>query len=158
MIDGQVKLDEDITKDAQQSVAPHSWRIINFITIDPDKVRNKRWVEAIQGRNSAREALYHPPTSSQGSTISFNMICDTWRTNPGDEALMVTLHLSDYLVKRIMVDKGSSSNLLFLSAFKEMELLDQFAYNITTFIGFNEEATRSMVKTSLPVYADRITK
>lgn len=60
---------------------------------------------------------------------------------------MVTLHLSDYLVKRILIDIGSSSNLLFLPAFKEIKLMqNQLTPNITIMIKFNREASRSMRK------------
>lgn len=57
-----------------------------------------------------------------------------------DDTLMVTLHLFDYLVKRILVDNESSSNLLFLTAFEEMDLIkEQLSPNIITVVGFNGE-------------------
>lgn len=83
--------------------------------------------------------LYHPVMSTLRTTISFDAIHDTQSTDLGDKALMVTLHLSDCLLKRILVDNKSSSNLLFLPAFKEMELLqDQLTTNITTIPSGNQ--------------------
>lgn len=114
MIDGQNKPGEDATKDAPQLAAPQPWQTITFITVDPDEARNQERVEVVQRRANTREVSYHPPTSDHNSTISFDTTFETRRINPDDEALIVTLHLSDYLVKRILVNNGSSSNLLCL--------------------------------------------
>ena len=72
---------------------------------------------------------------------------------PNDDALVITLPIANCEVKRILIDNGSSANVLFLSTLKEMEL-DESNIEHTGIVltGFNGESTRAVGTLRLPVY------
>lgn len=159
MINEQEKLGKGPAMDDQQPESLHPKRIINFITSEPAEKHEKYQVGEIQGKNDSRGVSYHPPTSNESPIILFETPPRRNADPLGDDALMVIVHLSDYLVKIILVDNGGSNNLLVLPAFKEMDLLkDQLTLNITTIFGFNREATRSIGEITILVYADGVVK
>ncbi|XP_010277466.1 PREDICTED: uncharacterized protein LOC104611892 [Nelumbo nucifera] len=71
---------------------------------------------------------------------------------PHDDTLVVKLLINDFKVKRILVDSGSSTNILFTKAFKRMEFskADLQLANIPL-VGFNGEVVRLIGKIRLPI-------
>ncbi|KAL5843288.1 hypothetical protein ACOSQ4_009246 [Xanthoceras sorbifolium] len=55
-------------------------------------------------------------------TISFNNNEQTELLNPHHDALVISLHVANCLIKRILIDNGSSMNVLFLEALREMQI------------------------------------
>lgn len=151
MIDEYEKVGQGTGEGDAQLAALHPKRVINFILVDPTETHGKIHAEAIYGEKRTRGMSYRLPLT-RGCPLLWFEASPKRNIDPAeDDALMVTFHLSDYLVKRILVDNGSSKNLLLLLAFKEMDLLEKkLVLNITTLIGFNGKSTRSMGEISLP--------
>ena len=61
---------------------------------------------------------------------------------PYDDALVITLPIANCEVKRILIDNGSSANVLFLSTLKEMELDESNIKHMGIVLtGFSGEST-----------------
>lgn len=87
-------------------------------------------------------------------SISFHSSEATCLSRPHDDALVLTLNVSNCEVGRILVDNGSSADVLFLSTLKEMELSESDIETSTTILtGFNGESTAAVGKIKLPVFA-----
>ncbi|XP_062118357.1 uncharacterized protein LOC133831973 [Humulus lupulus] len=69
-------------------------------------------------------------------TINFSTTQSTRLLNPHHDVLVIALYIANCLTKRILIDNGSSANILFLSALREM--------------GIDES------KIELPVYAEGV--
>ncbi|XP_013607947.1 PREDICTED: uncharacterized protein LOC106314656 [Brassica oleracea var. oleracea] len=76
---------------------------------------------------------------------------------PHHDALVVSLTVANCLVRRILVDNGSSSNIIFQAAYQDMGL-DESALTrkTTTLVGFSGEVKRTAGEVVLPVYAEGI--
>ena len=78
---------------------------------------------------------------------------------PHDDALVLTLNLLNCKVSRILIDNGSSDDVLLLSTLREMELAESNIKKSTSvLIGFNGESTTAVGKIKLPVFAARENK
>ena len=87
-------------------------------------------------------------------SIIFHSSEATSLSRPHDDALVLTLNVSNCEVSRILVDNGSSADVLFLSTLKEMELSESDIESSTTVLtGFNGESTAAVGKIKLPVFA-----
>ncbi|WZZ44800.1 uncharacterized protein LOC111211078 [Brassica napus] len=74
-----------------------------------------------------------------------------------NDALVISLIVANYLVKRILVDNGSSGNIIFQDAYKDLGLEEStLTRRITPFIGFSEEVKQTAREVTLPVYAEGI--
>ena len=45
-----------------------------------------------------------------------------WLINPHYNALVISLLISNCMIKRVLINNGPSTNVVFLNAFKEMEI------------------------------------
>ena len=72
---------------------------------------------------------------------------------PYDDALVITINIANCEVKRILVENGSSANVLIFSTLKEMELdesnIEHMGIVLTS---FNGESTRAVETLRLPMY------
>ena len=60
--------------------------------------------------------------------------------NPHHDALVISLLIANCRIKRVLVDNGSSTNMLFLNALKEMKIDKSTIHRRSTiFVGFNGE-------------------
>lgn len=58
--------------------------------------------------------------------------------DPHHDALVISLNIANYLIKRILVDIGSSTNILQLSALKEIKMYEvHIVGRSITLAGFN---------------------
>ena len=62
----------------------------------------------------------HNPEALQ--IINFRSDESNYTNDPHDDALVISLSIANCLTKRILVDIGSSTNVIFLNAFREMRL------------------------------------
>ena len=62
----------------------------------------------------------HNPEALQ--IIKFHSDESNYSNDPHDDAPVISLSIANYLTKRILVDNGSSANVLFLNAYREMGL------------------------------------
>ncbi|XP_048605672.1 uncharacterized protein LOC125583136 [Brassica napus] len=76
---------------------------------------------------------------------------------PHHDALVISLTVANCLVKRILVDNGSSGNIIFLAAYKDLGLEESaLTRRITPLIGFSGEVKQTAGEVNLPVYAEGI--
>ncbi|XP_056843060.1 uncharacterized protein LOC130495653 [Raphanus sativus] len=76
---------------------------------------------------------------------------------PHHDALVISLTIANCLVKRILVDNGSSSNIIFHSAFADLGLEPTaLTRKATPLIGFSGEVKQTLGDVLLPVYAEGV--
>ncbi|XP_048605651.1 uncharacterized protein LOC111208166 [Brassica napus] len=76
---------------------------------------------------------------------------------PHHDALVISLTVANGLVKRILVDNGSSSNIIFQAAYKDLGLEESaLTWRITPLIGFSGEVKQTAGEVTLPLYAEGI--
>ncbi|KAF2580024.1 hypothetical protein F2Q68_00005041 [Brassica cretica] len=76
---------------------------------------------------------------------------------PHHDSLVISLTVANCLVKRILVDNGSSGNIIFLAAYKDLGLEESaLTRRITPLIGFSGEVKQTAGEVTLPVYAEGI--
>ncbi|XP_048626829.1 uncharacterized protein LOC125594815 [Brassica napus] len=76
---------------------------------------------------------------------------------PHHDALVISLTVENCLVKRILVDNGSSSNFIFQTAYQDLGLEESaLTRKITPLIVFSGEVKQTGGEVSLPVYAEGI--
>ncbi|XP_038719859.1 uncharacterized protein LOC120012498 [Tripterygium wilfordii] len=79
--------------------------------------------------------------------------------HPHHDALVLTLQVATINLKRILIDNGSSANVLFLATYKGMGLDETLILRkSTTLIGFNGEVSHSLGEVTLPIYAPGLNK
>ncbi|XP_028127094.1 uncharacterized protein LOC114323635 [Camellia sinensis] len=78
---------------------------------------------------------------------------------PHNNALVVTLRVRDFDVKRILIDQGSSVEIMYYDAFKQLKLQDtDLAPATLPLVGFNSQSEWSMGKIILLVKAGSFVK
>ncbi|XP_031259835.1 uncharacterized protein LOC116117992 [Pistacia vera] len=78
---------------------------------------------------------------------------------PHHDALVISLQVTNILVKRVFVDGGSSANILFLETVKAMGLEEaNINRRPTLLVGFSFEQKYTIVEIVLPIYAGRVNK
>ncbi|XP_056843144.1 uncharacterized protein LOC130495693 [Raphanus sativus] len=76
---------------------------------------------------------------------------------PNHDALVISLTIANCLVKRILVDNGSSSKIIFHSAFADLGLEPTaLTRKATPLVGFSGEVKQTLGEVLLPVYAEEI--
>ena len=71
--------------------------------------------------------------------------------------MVIKLTVANCLTKRILVDNGSSANVIFLDVLKEMQAPEaNIIKKTTTLIGFSGEQKTTLGEVTLPVYAEGI--
>ncbi|XP_021859219.2 uncharacterized protein [Spinacia oleracea] len=89
-----------------------------------------------------------------------NTFDDSDSTNAQQEhhdGLVISLQIGNTLIKRILIDNGSSANVLFLEALQEMGLEEKNVIRRSTvLVGFSGESLRTVGEISLPTYAEGV--
>ncbi|XP_013624575.1 PREDICTED: uncharacterized protein LOC106330690 [Brassica oleracea var. oleracea] len=76
---------------------------------------------------------------------------------PHHDALVILLTVANCLVKTILVHNGSSGNIIFQAAYKDLGLEESaLTQRITPLIGFSGEVKQTAGDVTLPVYAEGI--
>ncbi|KAL0645841.1 hypothetical protein Bca4012_044132 [Brassica carinata] len=76
---------------------------------------------------------------------------------PHHDALVISLTVANCLVKRILVDNGSSSNIIFHATYKDLGLEEiALTRRIPPLIGFSGEVEQIAGEVTLPVYAEGV--
>ncbi|XP_021845352.2 uncharacterized protein [Spinacia oleracea] len=71
--------------------------------------------------------------------------------------LVISLPIGNALIKRILIDNGSSENVLFLEALQEMGLEEKNnVRRSTVLVGFSGESLRTVGEISLPTYVEGV--
>ncbi|XP_028106180.1 uncharacterized protein LOC114305308, partial [Camellia sinensis] len=78
---------------------------------------------------------------------------------PHNDALVVTLRVKDFDIKRILINQGSSVEIMYYDAFKQMKSKDKdLAPATSPLVGFNSQPEWLIEKIILPVKARSVTK
>ena len=89
-----------------------------------------------------------------GQVISFIDNKATTLINPHDDALFISLLIANCKMKRILVDNGSSTKVLFMSTLKEIKVDESnIRHCSTVLVGFSREQKFTIGDITLPVYA-----
>ncbi|XP_028126305.1 uncharacterized protein LOC114323045 [Camellia sinensis] len=76
---------------------------------------------------------------------------------PHNDVLVVTFHVKDFDVKHILIDQGSSVEIIYYDAFKQLKLKDtDLALETSPLVGFNSQLEWPMEKIILPVKAGSV--
>ena len=83
--------------------------------------------------------------------------------HPHDDAIVITLLLADYTTRRVLVDNGSSVDILYYPAFQQMRLERDLLHPVcSSLIGFGGMKVQPVGTVMLPVvvgsYPQQITK
>ena len=83
--------------------------------------------------------------------------------HPHDDAIVITLLIVDYSTRRVLVDNGSSTDILYYLAFQQMELRrDQLRPVYSPLVGFGGTKVQLMGTITLPVvvgaYPQQVTR
>ncbi|XP_062074853.1 uncharacterized protein LOC133778849 [Humulus lupulus] len=114
--------------------------------------RHARQTNWIKGESSETEKN---TINLPAQTISFSTTEYTRLLNPHHDALVIALYIANCLTKRILIDNGSSVNILFLSALREMGIDESKIIKKTTIlIGFSGEQNNTLGEIELHVYAE----
>ncbi|XP_028120278.1 uncharacterized protein LOC114317728 [Camellia sinensis] len=109
-----------------------------------------------------REVLSVQPATKRGKIEEKNVICFSSRDleriqAPHNDALVVTLRIRDFDVKRILIDHGSSVEIMYYDAFKQLKLQDTDLALITSpLVGFNSQPEWLMGKIILPIKIESV--
>ncbi|XP_028095260.1 uncharacterized protein LOC114295248 [Camellia sinensis] len=147
---------------AALDVAPQG--VINVIhgIIEPARVCELRGM--IKKAEHMREVLSVQPTVKKGKTEEKDIISfsskDLERIQmPHNDALVVTLRVKGFDIKRILIDQGSSVEIMYYDAFKQMKLEDKdLAPATSPLVGFNSQPEWPIEKIILPVRAGSVVK
>ncbi|XP_028110148.1 uncharacterized protein LOC114308697 [Camellia sinensis] len=78
---------------------------------------------------------------------------------PHNDALVVILRIKEFDVKRILIDQGSSAEIMYYSAFKQLKLRDtDLAPATSPLVGFNSQPEWPLGKIILLVKAGTVVK
>ncbi|XP_013751667.2 uncharacterized protein LOC106454030 [Brassica napus] len=76
---------------------------------------------------------------------------------PHHDALVISLTVANCLVKRILVDNGSSSKIIFQTAYQDLGLEEStLTRKVTPLIGFSGEVKQTAGEVILPVYVEGV--
>ena len=72
--------------------------------------------------------------------------------HPYDDAIVITLLIADYTTRRVLVDNGSSADILYFPAFQQMRLgQDQLCPVNSPLVGFGGMKVQLVSTITLPV-------
>ncbi|XP_028118136.1 uncharacterized protein LOC114315724 [Camellia sinensis] len=78
---------------------------------------------------------------------------------PHNDASVVTLHVRDFDIRHILIDQGSSVEIIYYSAFKQLKLEEKDLASATSpLVGFNLQPEWPVSKIILPVKAGTVVK
>ncbi|XP_076888413.1 uncharacterized protein LOC143538838 [Bidens hawaiensis] len=77
--------------------------------------------------------------------------------DPHHEGLIITLYVGNYFVRRILVDNGSSVNIILLDTLKRMKILEsKIVSQYSVLVGFSGEANSTVGEIKLLVYIEGV--
>ena len=74
------------------------------------------------------------PSEASNLVLSFINNEDSTLINPHHDALVISLLIANCMIKRILVDNGSSRNVIFLNALREMNIDESHIYRLSTIL------------------------
>ncbi|XP_056688349.1 uncharacterized protein [Spinacia oleracea] len=110
---------------------------------------------AVEEGQTEDEIALHKSLTAMAITFDDSDSIDTQREH--HDGLVISLPIGNALIKRILIDNGSSANVLFLEALQEMGLEEKnIVRRSTVLVGFSGESLRTIGEISLPTYAEDV--
>ncbi|XP_057808892.1 uncharacterized protein LOC131023369 [Salvia miltiorrhiza] len=141
---------------------PHHERTVNVIS-GGSEVSGVTHSAAKRHTRQARSSKSGvPPSGKAGTTdptqlISFATSESDKLLHPHHDALVISIYIANCLTKRVLIDNGSSANILFYSAYREMGLDEsKLIKKAAVLVGFSGESTTTVGEIDLPVYAEGV--
>ncbi|XP_012838229.1 PREDICTED: uncharacterized protein LOC105958770 [Erythranthe guttata] len=88
---------------------------------------------------------------SQVPLIMFGRIDEEGIQQPHTDALVITAMVANFDIARILVDTGSSADVIFYSCFKQMNMNFELKYVETSLMGFSGETVQALGEVCLPI-------
>ena len=110
----------------------------------------KTYLEVVQNVQLSGRSPKMNPTDEQAITFTDE---DASRIHhPHDDAIVITLLIADYSTRRVLIDNGSSADILYYPAFQQMNLgQDQLRPVHSPLVGFGGMKVQPIGTISLPV-------
>ncbi|XP_030969633.1 uncharacterized protein LOC115989899 [Quercus lobata] len=161
---GRDRTDEKLKGKIEESSRPPLGEIRIIVGGNPmgqSSKSKKTYLKVVQnvqlsGRTPRTRSMDEP-------TISFTDEDAERIHHPHDDAIVITLLIADYTTRRVLVDNGSSADILYYPAFQQMRLgRDQLRPVCSPLIGFGGMKVQPVGTITLPVvvgsYPQQITK
>ncbi|KAH6772287.1 hypothetical protein C2S51_010691 [Perilla frutescens var. frutescens] len=98
-----------------------------------------------------------PDTEMELISLSFTNSEASELSHPYHDALVISVLISNYMIKRTLIDGGSSTNVIFLSTLKGMQVPEaHIVKKLMTLIGFSSEHKTTIGEITLPVYTEGV--
>ena len=98
-----------------------------------------------------------PPSAYSNLVLSFIDNEDSTLINPHHDALVISFLIANYKIKRNLVNNGSSTNVNFLNALREMNINETHIHRRSmVLIGFGSEHKFTLGDITFSIYAARI--
>ena len=138
---------------------PRQDRVINYIA-GGSEVSGVSYSSAKRHTRQVSNAEVMPNRdrpSTVDETVTFKSTDKSDLFSPHHDALVISLHIANCLTKRILIDNGSSCNILFNSALREMQVDEsKLSRRTTTLTGFSGEQKNTLGEIVLPIYAEGV--
>ncbi|XP_056843199.1 uncharacterized protein LOC130495728 [Raphanus sativus] len=144
--------------EAAPALPPQQDRVIHVITGGSEVSGISSAAAKKSTRNARNSQEAEGPKRLLGTDeISFTAREQEKVLTPHHDALVISLTIANCLVKRILVDNGSSSNIIFHSAFADLGLEPTaLTRKATPLVGFSGEVKQTLGEVLLPVYAEGV--
>ena len=96
-------------------------------------------------------------TLTEATTFSFDDQDRDRVQDPHHDGLVITLFVSNHFVRMILIDNGSSVNIIQLEALKKMNIPEsEIASKSSALVGFSGEVKSTVGEIKLPVYIEGV--
>ncbi|KAL5576532.1 hypothetical protein UlMin_018231 [Ulmus minor] len=125
------------TRRDEQPAKPTPERIVNVIT-GGSEVSGITYSAAMRHARAAINPETNlsptPPSGASNLVLSFIDNEDSTLISPHHDALVISLFIANFQIKRILVDNESSTNVIFISALKEMNIDEAHIHRRSTIL------------------------
>jgi hypothetical protein len=139
---------------------PKNARVINYISGGSEVCGTSYSSAKRHAKESKLERGDKPYKSSSvldTQLISFDEEDLEYIQDPHHDGLVITLYVANHLVRRILVDNGSSVNIIKLDTLQRMGVpKDEIDGRSTILIGFSGETKNTIGEIKLPVYVEGV--
>ncbi|KAK9073783.1 hypothetical protein SSX86_006377 [Deinandra increscens subsp. villosa] len=159
---GRKKVKTQETDKVPQRAAspPQDAQIINFISGGSDICGTSYSSAKKHAKESKSEQGDKPvrtSTLTQDKLISFDESDRSHVQDPHHDSLVVTLYIANHFVRRILIDNGSSVNIIRLDVLKKMGIPEtEIVARSSVLVGFSGETKSTVGDIRLPVYIEGV--
>ncbi|XP_074377826.1 uncharacterized protein LOC141719351 [Apium graveolens] len=141
----------------RQPLPPPHHKVINFISGGSDICG----LTYSQAKRASRETDIRVTQMGVGNDNLISLIFDESNKKnirePQQVGLVISLPVGNCLIKRILVDNGSATNIMMLSTLTQMGLEESdMIKKLTTLVGFSGETKHTLGEITLPIYAQGV--